>query len=175
MNRSKGITLLEAVAALALVAVLSAVAVPAISRAAERARAAYVQTALSESFMTAARLAVATGSAAIVCPVGASGDCRDGDDWSDGWKVFMDVDGDRKAGAYDTLVRSVGATAGIRVYSSQGRKRVVFQPQGDSAGSNASFLLCARRGAPAAWLVLSGEGRFRAVDPRNPPAPRLCE
>ncbi|MGH8080073.1 MAG: GspH/FimT family protein, partial [Lysobacter sp.] len=136
-------------------------------------RIARVQTDLSETFLTSSRLAVASGAATIACPSRGDG-CENSIDWSHGWLVFADVDGDRRFGPRDTLVKRFAAMAGgVRLHSTQGRPRVVFQADGDNAGSNVTFAVCAPRSGQAGVLVLSNAGRFR-LDAATPAQRQSC-
>ena len=100
------------------------------------------------------------------CP--ASGrSCLATNDWSGGWVVFDDVDADRRVGAAERVVKSVAAPGGnVRLRTSAGRIRLVFQPNGGNSGSNATFVLCDGRGPDkAVAIVLSNEGRIRTAKP----------
>lgn len=165
MNRVKGITLIQMLVALTAVAVLIGIAVPSAARAIVRVRMGTVATAMTESFLDSARMAISTGSAMIVCPATRDGHCQEGIDWSQGWVVYADVDGDRRYGRGDPVIhRPRGSVEGLRIYSTQGRRRVVFQPDGGNEGSNVSFSVCDRDGLPIGSLVLSNAGRFRIAD-----------
>lgn len=166
MHRMKGISLMEVVGTLAIAALSLGMGLPALARVIDRTRIAHVQTALSDSALTASRLAVATGSATVICPANEAGRCSETLDWSAGWLVFVDSDGDFRTGGDDTVIRRFGAVdSSLRIYSTQGRKRIVFQPQGDSAGSNVTFTICGRRNSAIGLLVLSNAGRFRIAEP----------
>ncbi|WP_082611339.1 GspH/FimT family pseudopilin [Lysobacter sp. Root916] len=172
MNRVKGITLIEMLFALTVAAVLIGIAVPGASRAIVRVRMGTVATAMTESFLDSARMAVSTGSAMIVCPAARDGRCEESVDWSQGWVVYADVDGDRRYGQGDpVLLRPQGPVKGLRIYSTQGRRRVVFQSDGGNEGSNVSFSVCSHDGIPVGALVLSNAGRFRVAEADSEPQP----
>lgn len=161
MRRMKGISLMEVVAALAIVFLLVGVAMPALAAAVARVRIGHTRMALVDSFLVANRLAVAAGSATVMCPAPAQGGCSGRPDWSRGWLVFADVDGDRAFSARDTLIqRRPALGGGIRLHSTQGRTRIVFQPDGDIAGTNLTFTLCSVHADQAGTVVLSNAGRF---------------
>lgn len=173
MKRMRGISLLQFVLALLLVAILSGVAAPALARAYLRAQFAHAALALADSALTAARIAVATRTAAVICP-GRHGACEEHSNWSDGWLVFADLDGDRRFGPGDTLLHRQPAFAGgVALTSNLGRKRVVFHADGDSAGSNLTFVVCARSQALGQRLVLSNAGRLHAA-PADPEQIERC-
>lgn len=174
MNPSKGLSLLEVILALGIAALLAGVALPALVAVADRIRIARIQADLGEAFLTSSRLAIASGAATIACPARNGGDCDGGIDWSHGWLVFADVDGDRRFGTRDTLVRRTPAISGnMRLHSTPGRHRVVFQPDGDNAGSNVTFAICAPQSGQAATLVLSNASRLR-LDKASPAQAKSC-
>lgn len=161
MNRMQGITLLEMLIALVIAAVVAGIAVPAVVGAWAKARLSGVAMAMTDSFLTSARVAVSSGSAAIICPAAGAG-CDDSVEWSQGWMIYTDVDGNRRYDPYDPVIqRAQALTGGLRMYSTQGRRRLVFQSDGGNEGSNVSFTLCADNGEQVGSLVLSNAGRFR--------------
>lgn len=169
MKPPHGWSLLDALIALVVVAIALAVAVPSAARAIARVRMGSVAAAMTETFLTSARLAVTTGSAMVVCPTTDSGDCVENADWSHGWLVYADIDGDRRYGGLDNVVhRAAPPTGSLRVYSTDGRPRLVFQNDGGNEGSNASFTVCSAEGGEIGVLVLSNAGRFRFAEHQEP-------
>lgn len=161
-----GFTLIEALTATAVVAVLACMAVPAWSNAREAAHNGSAQAALLESILASASHAALTGSEVVLCPGDAAG-CRAGPDWSGGWIAFADIDGDRSRGGSDTLLKAVAPLGGrVHLRSTAGRTRLVFRPDGGTTGSNVTFTLCDGRGpAKAATLVLANDGRLHTGRP----------
>src|SRR6478672_9343948 len=161
--RPSGFTLIEALIALAVTAVLVGVAVPAWSGASEGAHAGAAQAALLESLVRAIDHAAVSGSEVVLCPGDPAG-CRDSVDWSDGWIVWSDLDGDRTRDPGEPLLQAQAALGGrVHLRSTGGRRRLVFQPNGGNAGSNVTFTLCDGRGpAQARALVLANDGRLHA-------------
>jgi type IV fimbrial biogenesis protein FimT len=175
MPRTKaGFTLVETLVCLAIAGVLLCVAGPACADLVQRSHAAAARAALLDSILQAVRHSALTGGEVVLCPGGDTG-CVPGSDWSGGWIAYADTDGDRVRDTAEPLLRVVPALAsGVRLVTSAGRKRLVFQPTGGNAGSNATFTLCDRRGARSAVsLVLSNGGRLRAGKPA-PAAARRC-
>lgn len=164
--RARGFTLVEALVALAIASLLVATALPAAADALARTRASAARATLLASLTTAIGHAAATGVEVVLCP-GGPGGCRDTMDWSGGWIVFADLDGNRRKGPTETLVQQAPALAdGVALRSTTGRRRLVLQPNGGNAGSNVTFTLCDRRGvAGAVTLVLANHGRLRAGEP----------
>lgn len=169
----RGFTLVEMMIAMLVVGLLLAVAIPAWSNALARTHAAAARAALLATLTGAVRHAAITGTEVVVCPSDGA-DCRGGWDWTGGWIAYADSDGDRSRAAGETLLdRHPPLAEDVRLLTSRGRRRLVFQPNGGNAGSNATFTLCAGRRPPSATtLVLANSGRFRAS--RSAAADRLC-
>jgi type IV fimbrial biogenesis protein FimT len=163
---AQGFTLLEALIAMAVIAILACVAVPAWSNAREAAHNGSAQAALLHSLMGAISHAALTGSEVVLCP-GDAGGCRASTDWSHGWIAFADIDGDRVRDPSDTLLKAIRPLGGkVHLRTTSGRTRLVFQPNGGNAGSNVTFTVCDGRGpAKAATLVMANDGRLRAGQP----------
>jgi len=166
-RRLNGFTLIEALAVMAIAAILLAVAIPAWSHAKAAANAGSVRANLATSLLDAVRHSAIAGSEVVVCPVAASGQCSGSTNWDGGWMAFADINGDRMPGAGETrLGGSRVLPAGTHLRTTAGRTKLVFQPNGGSAGSNVTFTLCDSRGVTSATtLVLSNLGSFRAGKP----------
>ena len=161
-----GVTLIELTIAVAIAATLAALAVPRFQAAREAARSGAGHQELLASLMAASSHAAATGAHVVLCP-GAAQACRATHDWSHGWVVFADLDRNREHGPHETLLKRVAPLGGrAHLRSTPGRTRIVFQPNGNAAGSNVTFTLCDGRGeARAVSLVMNNAGHLRAAAP----------
>lgn len=165
MNRNHGFTLIEMAIVLVVAALLLAVAVPAWQAVIVRTHAAAARGALLASLTQAANHAGATGVEVVVCP-SAPGGCARQWDWSNGWIAYADLDGDRRRDAGETLLRRQPALGkGLRLLTSKGRKRLVFQPNGGNVGSNVTFTLCLGASRAPVVLVMANNGRLREGRP----------
>lgn len=165
--KETGFSLIEAVIVLLVAAILLAVAIPAWSNAASAAHNMAARGALATSLLDAVRHSALTGSEVVVCPGSNALQCSGQPDWSGGWIVFSDLNGNRVRDPAETLVRQAPALGGgVRLRSTPGRTRLVFQPSGGNAGSNLTFTLCDSRGADeATTLVVANDGRIRMGKP----------
>ena len=143
------------------------IAVPTLTSAAEAARSGTAKAKLLATLNRAIGHSAATGVEVVLCPGDASGGCRPSPDWSRGWIAFADLDGTRQRGPSETLLADDGALDGkVHLRSTEGRTRLVFQPNGGNAGSNVTFTLCDGRGvAEATTLVLANDGKLRSGTP----------
>jgi type IV fimbrial biogenesis protein FimT len=162
MNTVRGFTLFELLIALAVAAVLFGVALPALSNGLEAARSLDARSSLLTSLTIASNQATLTGSRAVLCPSRTGSSCVNSADWSQGWIVFLDADGNREMDSGESILQQTGALAGkVRLHSTVGRTRIVFQGNGGNAGSNVTFTLCDGRGVTQArTLILNNQGRL---------------
>lgn len=158
-----GFTMIEAVIAMAITAVLFAVAVPAWTNARAAVHSGTTRAELEGSLLDAVHHASITATEVVICPSSDAVRCSGGPDWSHGWIVFADLNADRNRDANETLLRQAPPLhGGVRLRSTQGRTRLVIQPNGGNAGSNVTFTLCDGRGpAKATTLVISNSGNMR--------------
>lgn len=164
---TKGFTLVEALIAMAVAAILLAVAVPSWSHAMAAANAGSVRARLAASLLDAVRHSVLAESEVVVCPIGASGHCSGSANWDGGWIVFADLNGNRIPDQNETRLSGGPALPeNVHLRTTASRTRLVFQPNGGNAGSNVTFTLCDARGPKSATtLVLSNAGNLRPGQP----------
>jgi len=163
MKKFRGFTLIELMIVMVVTVILFGVALPALSNGLEAARSVDARSNLLASLTIASNKAALTGTRAVLCPSTNGSDCVDSPDWSQGWIVFLDTDGDREVGSGEHILQQTEALAGkVRLRSTVGRTRIVFQGNGGNAGSNVTFTLCDGRGTTQARaLILNNQGRLR--------------
>jgi type IV fimbrial biogenesis protein FimT len=166
MKTEGGWTLIELLCALAVCAIVGGSAFSFLGGVLERGRASAVRQALADSLVAGAARATLSDARAVLCPSQDGATCSDGFDWSAGWLVFVDRNANREVEGGERIVVRQGPLPGrVRLHSTVGRKRIVFQALGGNAGSNVTFTLCDGRGPKyAATLVLSNNGLLRAAD-----------
>jgi type IV fimbrial biogenesis protein FimT len=167
-RKEAGFTLIETVIALAVLGICLGIAVPIYLGAAAATHAGAAKSALGITLLSAMAQSTVTGNEFVVCASTDGSACSGSTDWSTGWIAFVDLDADRGRGAGEALLRRDPALpSDVRLHSTAGRTRIVFQPHGGAAaGSNVTFTLCDRRGpAKAATLVLANSGRLRQDAP----------
>lgn len=170
-----GFTVLEALIAVSIAAILLVLGVPALQDYALRQRMSAALNALHTQMELARRDAIHFNASVVICPGDNTLGCANSNDWSAGWIVFTDLNGDRQyqPGA-DSLQRAEQGLEQIHVYGNAARSRVRFQPNGSAPGSNSSITFCDIRGpAHARKLVISNTGRIRR-DQAPEADPRYC-
>ncbi|HJU07120.1 MAG TPA: GspH/FimT family pseudopilin [Rhodanobacteraceae bacterium] len=138
--RQRGITLIEMMMTVAIASILVAMGVPALGSILARSHQQSAEGALQASLMHARELAITRSEQVVVCPTRDGRSCTSDDLWQGGWMIGVDIDHDRQP---DTpLARFDAMPTTMRIVSSQGRPRVVFQPDGSAGGSNAQLTIC---------------------------------
>lgn len=157
----QGFTLAECLVSLAVVSVLTGIALPTYLRAHTRTNIALLQSELVEAITRATRTSIITGSQVVLCAGDAT--CSTTSNWSQGWMAFMDTDRDRSLGATEAiLLDRTRLPTDYRIVSSAGRQSVVFNAKGAAPGYNTTFTICDVVGrAQAQSLVLANSGRMR--------------
>lgn len=174
MNQARtGFTLLESLATLAIIGVLSTLVAHSVLSSTARVRLAEARSLLTASVFAAQREATLRGKVVMLCP--GRGRCAGDTRWQGGWEMVVDDDHDRAAGPSDQVVgRQPPLAPGVGLVSTAGRARLLFHPNAGNAGSNATFTLCEGSSrAPALLLVLANDGRLRAR-PAPPGAAAAC-
>ncbi|HUR08914.1 MAG TPA: GspH/FimT family pseudopilin [Nonomuraea sp.] len=163
MKAQAGWTLIELLVVVAIAGTLCGVAVPALSSGLEASRASDARGALLASLITASNHAAIAGVRGVLCPSQDGRNCDDTPDWSKGWIVFLDPNANRDLDGGERILRVEPALAGkVRLRTTAGRTRIVFQGNGGNAGSNATFTLCDGRGpAKARALIMANAGSLR--------------
>jgi len=160
----RGITLIELMIALAILAVTLSLAAPAFGSLMEKTHVRNARSELSVALGTARIAAVSRTAHVVVCPSRDQHACSDGIEWQAGWIVFVDENRDRERQTDETVL-SVGQArpAGTAIISSVGRPRAAYRPDGSATGSNLTLTFCERDGrVEASTLVINNAGRVRS-------------
>lgn len=158
-----GVTLIEQVMVLAIIAILTTVATPPLRRVISRNELRVAQTDFIGALQRAREAAVIGGRRSLLCPTLDGGSCSDGPRWERGWLVGHDRNGD---GQPDQSPLAVGPDhhGKLIIQSSNGRHAVHFHPDGTSGGSNLTVLFCQPSHPDDALLVVvSNAGRIRGA------------
>lgn len=162
-----GFTVIELLIVVAIAGLLVGLAMSLYGNAVSAGHAAAAKGALAESVNLAFLQSSLRSQYVVLCASTDGEACDGGLDWSAGWIAFVDTDHDRERGNGEPLLRAYAPLQhGVRLRTSTGRTRIVFQPFGGvNAGTNVTFTFCDERGAAkASTLVLANSGRMRTAE-----------
>jgi len=169
-------TVFELLVTLAIAAILLLTGIPAFENFTHRQHMRAAVGNLHNDLLAARSEAVFRNAEAVACPATAT-DCSGSSDWSDGWIVFIDDNGDRQQQPGETLIRQGQVFEGVRIQGSTGRSSIRFLPDGSAPGSNGTIGFCGPGGPrQARKLVVSNIGRIRrdeypSIAPDDCPGP----
>ena len=161
-SRQHGITLLEILAACAVVAVVAALAVPAFGELQRNARRTAQVNAMVRSLHQARSTAILRAVPVVVCKSSTGWQCTpQAPGWSSGYIVFVNTDRDSppQVDRGEPVLHVEPRIEGLAV--SANRDALTYWPV-SMAGTTASIVFCDERGAAAARaIIISHTGRPR--------------
>ena len=160
---TSGFSLVEALTVMAITTIGLLVGVPSFQGMSERARVSSAMHLLTAHMASARSTAITYRIPTVVCPSNRAGGCRTDGDWSQGWLMFFDKDGNRQPDVREDILRDENAPIhpSLRILSSTGRPQLRYLPDGRSSGSNITVRLC-REDALLAQIVVNNAGRVRS-------------
>lgn len=170
---TQGFTLIEQIACLAVTAILTALAVPAMGHLAARSAIRTTEGTLFNMAHAARNHAITHNADTLLCPSLDGRHCDASRGWQPGWIVARDHDRD---GQPDSTPLTYVTPAGhARVLGTAGRSHVRFRPDGSAAGTNITLTVCAdtTHAATARVIVISNAGRIREA-PANTTEKMRC-
>ena len=170
MRRTAGFTLIELATTLSVMAILAGIAAPSLAGFLERQRASAAINSLMTHMALARMSAITRNRRAVLCPSSNGNECETSTDWSAGWMLFMDDDGNRMADASDEIVRVdlEPTSRHLRVISTTGRPQLRYLPDGRSAGANLTVSICNQEGELLGQVIVNNIGRPRSERPQAP-------
>ncbi len=172
--RSMGLTLPELLVTLAVTSIMTLTALNCLPQFIQSNRMAGEVNRFLGVLQLARSEAVKQGRRLVLCPQTDHGVCADDADWENGWLLFASEN--RERAADEPLILADPPLAEfINMRSGNQRKRIVYQADGSSGGTNSSFTFCDRRGlAKPRVICLSNTGRPRTMLTRCDGSPIKC-
>ena len=161
-----GLTLIEVLITLTITAVLLTVGLPAFTGTLDRTRVATTMHRVSADLAMARSTAIMRRAQVVVCPRTRDDRCRSDSDWSQGWMVFTDDDGNRQPDEPGHVLRVTHPPAGGQLSLRATRRFLRYQRDGRSAHSNQTVRVCAGDEF-AGMVVVNNLGRVRSDRPRD--------
>ncbi len=174
-HRQAGVTLIELIFTIAVLATLVSISLPALGSLVQGAQARGARGSLMTSLALARASAIASNAQVAICPSANQNDCAGDIWWQHGWIVFVDTNRNGIRDADEPVLEVAGPQAGIAIATTAGRVYASFRGDGGSPGTNLTFTLCDRRGAAkAATLVINNGGRVRTGVPTAAQSASTC-
>lgn len=167
-----GISLIEQVMVIAVVAVLACIAVPSLGKLVHGHQLQATQFSYLATLRYARSAAIEENSRILFCPSADGQHCKDAADWTRGWLVARDRDHDGQPDG--PPLRTGRVPRRLTVLGTAGRKHVRFLPDGTALGSNLSLLFCTPGDdRQTLRVVVSNAGRVRGA-PATPEQSAAC-
>ena len=172
MRSSSGFTLIELATTVAVMGVLAGVAVPPMHDFVARQRTSAAVGSLTTHMNLARMAAISRNHRTVLCPSSDGANCAAGTDWSQGWMLFVDEDGNRRPDGSDDILRVdlEPTSRHLRVVSTSGRQQLRYLPDGRSAGTNLTVSICNKSGELLGQVIVNNIGRPRSERPKVPTA-----
>ncbi len=162
-SRQRGLTLIEQIMVLAIMAVLMSVATPSMRRLVSRNEVRTAQSDFIAALRHARETAVMSGKRTLFCPSSDGAGCDDTAHWEGGWLLGPDVNHDDQPDNGPLRVGH-GYNGKLSIHGSTGRHLVRFYPDGSASGSNLTLLFCQPSSADHVLsVVVANSGRIRGA------------
>jgi type IV fimbrial biogenesis protein FimT len=161
VNRQTGITLIELMLALAVLAIISIATIPGLSTLIYNIRMSSSVNELIHSLHSARQNARVTGIATAVCSSSDGKQCQTDNQWEKGWLIFSNSDADEPPQVDpDELI--LGVRGPVRnMHISANRRAFIMRPFG-LRSTNGTLIWCDKRGSDhARAVVVSFTGKPR--------------
>lgn len=161
MRRIQGLTLVEILIVMSLLAVLTTIALPLFRDVLQEARMTAAVNALVHSIHLAHQNSHTSGREVVLCRSIDGAGCLGSGDWGDGWIVFANLDRDDPpvVDSDEPVLQTSGPQALHSITSN--RRSYVVRPF-SLRSTNGTVIFCDRRGsARARAVILSYTGRPR--------------
>jgi type IV fimbrial biogenesis protein FimT len=173
LHRQCGVSLIEQIMVLAIIAVLMGIAAPPLRQLLSRNELRVAQTDFIAALQYAREAAVMSGKRTLFCPTRDGSSCSDATRWESGWLLGRDSNRDDQPDGGPLHVGQ-GYAGKVAIYSSNGRHAVRFHPDGSASGSNITLLFCQpSKASDALVVVVSNAGRIRGA-PANSAQAATC-
>lgn len=159
-TKHTGFTLIELMVTIAVLGILLSIAIPSFQNMVLNSRITAQANQAITALNYARSEAIKRAAPATVCSTNNGTACAGSTNWSTGWMVFADADGDGTVDAGEAVLRVWPALGGSNTLTAGARVRVTFTATGFATGFNDTFRLCDSRGKDhARAIIINAMGR----------------
>ncbi len=171
-----GITLIEVLMTLVILATLIGIALPSFGNIGQSTGSRSARSVLAVSLNQARSSAVMGGHEVVACPSSDQFNCTGGTRWHQGWILFADRNQNQSRDGDETVLAvNQQQPRGVAIVSTSGRRYVRYRADGTSRGSNLTLTVCDRRGPEhASTLIINNAGRVRTGSANAANAASAC-
>ncbi len=164
LNRQRGISHVELMIAVALVMVVTATALPDVSKMRGHNKVMDARQQLLMDFNFAQNTAVRNYRRIVICPSDNQQTCNGGNSWQNGWIIFQDFDANNQRNGGESVLKFSQLNANVTVTSGVDN-HFHFYPDGSAPDSTGSLLMCID-GEPEMGhrVMVFDDGRVRSED-----------
>lgn len=143
-HQQAGFTLTECTITASVLAIFLAIALPSFTELRQAHQVRALMFEISAHLAMTRSAAISRGSAVAMCPSASYDSCDNDRDWTKGWLIYADPDGNRKPDSTHRIigVRTSSAASRLSIHTSSGREQARYNSLGRSAGSNLTFHIC---------------------------------
>ncbi len=173
----RGFTLIETITTLAIACILLALGVPSLKSNIQQNRMSTARNSITTQLNLARNEAVTRNVNVVVCPSSDGLGCKNTMIWDEGIIMFTDNNKSGKLDAEEELLRYINISHGsIRISTTTGRRKAIFDANGYSMGNNVTFTFCDTDNQidPKA-VIVSNSGRARLSDNKYDGSLLECE
>lgn len=164
LQRPAGFSLLELLLTCLILCLVTGLALPTLAGVSERHHVRTAMTSLTSHMQLARITAITHNRRTVLCPSQDGLHCTPDRDWSGGWLLFVDEDGNRRVDRAEDILRveSTPTSHRLRITSSLGRQQLRYLPDGSSAGTNLTLSICNQAGLLVGQVIVNNAGRPRS-------------
>lgn len=157
--------LTELLVVMGILAILMIVAVPSFRSLMASTQLTAANNSLVSGLQRARAEALISGHDLVMCPSTDGQRCMQGSDWSNGFLLYSDNNRNGRFDPVEPLLLSHRLDPRvISVRSNSGRGSITYRSLGESAGSNATFVICSRqRPEQGRQIIIANSGRVRSL------------
>ncbi len=176
VNHNLGITLIELLITLTLIAIIVVAATPSLTDALQKQRLTAGLDRLTADILLARSESVKSGDHSIICPTSTGTACSKQADWHRGWMVFSDTNKNGEFDRDEPLHRVQNRLHYIRAKAYNQRLQIIFTKTGSTLLSNTTIIFCGTRNVNNALsLLVNSAGQIKVNRDINPQFLSHCQ